>query len=201
MIGTGTDMVVLAVGGPSDDGLRGVAAVSARAAYALMCLTICWGILTKTGWARRFGERKTLRAGHMVLATLTITFGVVHAMGFLFLTEGRFTFAQISVPVGDGVFFRYAIAVIGLELMLAIFVTAGLYRWTSYRRWQWMHRTAYAALGLLVMHSILGAMANGHLAVLWLAGLTLLIPTVTLCVLRFVPTWMLVRIGLVEEQV
>ncbi|MCE7006521.1 hypothetical protein LWC34_27365 [Kibdelosporangium philippinense] len=201
MIHTVTDTVVLAVGGPRDEGLRGVAAVSARASYALMCLTICWGVLTKTGWARRFGERKTLRAGHMVLATLTITFGCVHAMGFLFLAEGAFTFAQISVPFGDGVFFRYAIAIIGLELMIAIFLTAGLHRWTSSRRWQFVHRTAYAALPLLVVHSILAAAANSHLSVLWLAGLTLLIPAVTLSVLRFVPTTMLVQIGLVEEQV
>jgi methionine sulfoxide reductase heme-binding subunit len=196
-----TDTVILAVGGTADGGLRGVAAISARAAYAMMCLTICWGILTKTGWARRFGERKTLRAGHMVLATLTITFGIVHAMGFLFLVEGAFSFAQITIPFGEGVFFRYAIAIVGLELMIAIFITAGLHRWTSSRRWQFIHRTAYAALPLLVVHSILGSMANGHLAVLWLAGLTLLIPTVTLAVLRFVPTRMLVQIGLVEEQV
>lgn len=196
-----SDTLILAVGGTADSGLRGVAAISARAAYALMCLTICWGILTKTGWARRFGERKTLRAGHMVLATLTITFGVVHAMGFLFLVDGAFTFAQITIPFGEGVFFRYALAIVGLELMIAIFFTASLYRWTSYRRWQWVHRMGYVALGLLVVHSILGAMANGHLAVLWLAGLTLLIPTVTLSILRFVPTRMLVQIGLVEEQV
>lgn len=201
MIDTLTETVNLAVGGVRDDGLRGVAAVSARAAYALMCLTICWGVLTKTGWARRFGERKTLRSGHMVLATLTITFGIVHAMGFLFLAEGAFTFAQIAIPFGEGVFFRYAIAIVGLELMVAIAFTAGLYRWTSYRRWQWVHRSAYVAFGLLVVHSILGSMANGHLSVLWLAGLTLLIPAVTLSILRFVPTRMLVQIGLVEEQV
>ena len=195
-----TDHIInLAVGGTADAGLRSVAAVSARASYALMCLTICWGVLTKTGWARRLGERKTLRGGHMVLATLTITFGIVHAMGFLFLNEGTFTLAQITIPVGT--FFRYSIAIIGLELMIAIAFTAGLYRWTSYRRWQWVHRMAYVAFGLLVVHSLLGAIANGHLSILWLAGLTLLIPTVTLSILRFVPTRMLVQIGLVEEQV
>jgi sulfoxide reductase heme-binding subunit YedZ len=194
-----TDIINLAVGGTADSGLRGIAAVSARISYALMCLTICWGVLTKTGWARRLGERKTLRGGHMVLATLTITFGIVHAMGFLFLNEGTFTLAQITIPVGT--FFRYSIAIIGLELMIAIAFTAGLYRWTSYRRWQWVHRMAYMAFGLLVAHSLLGSIANGHLSILWLMGLTLLIPTVTLSILRFVPTRMLVQIGLVEEQV
>lgn len=193
------DIMILAVGGAADEGLRGVAAVSARVSYSLMCLTICWGVLTRTGWARRLGERKTLRSLHMVLATLTIAFGIVHAMGFLFFQDGKFSLADITIPIGTE--FRYAIAIVGLELMIAIALTATMYQWTSYRRWQWVHRLAYLALPLLVVHSLLGAMANSHLSVVWLVGLTLLIPTVTLSILRFVPTRMLVQIGLVEEQV
>jgi sulfoxide reductase heme-binding subunit YedZ len=191
--------IILAVGGASDNGLRGVAAVSARISYAMLCLTISWGVLTRTNWARRIGERKTFRSMHLVLATLTITFGIVHAMGFLFLNEGSFSFAGIASPFNS--MFRYAIAIVGLELMIAIAITASMYRWTSYRRWQWVHRTAYLAFPLLVAHSVLGAMANTHLSILWLAGLTFFIPAVTLSILRFVPTRMLVSIGLVEEQV
>jgi methionine sulfoxide reductase heme-binding subunit len=194
-----TSDIILAVGGTSDNGLRGVAAVSARVAYAMLCLTISWGVLTKTGWARRIGERKTFRGGHMVLATLTIAFGVVHAAGFLFLNEGAFKLADITVPINP--MFRYSIAIVGLEVMSAIALTAGIYRWTSYRRWQWVHRMAYVAFPLLVVHSLLGAIANAHLSILWLAGLTFFIPAVTLSILRFVPTRMLVQIGLVEEQV
>jgi methionine sulfoxide reductase heme-binding subunit len=191
--------IILAVGGASDNGLRGVAAISARISYAMLCLTISWGVLTKTNWARRIGERKTFRSMHLVLATLTIAFGIVHAMGFLFLNEGAFTFAMIAVPIQP--MFRYTIAITGLELMIAIAVTASLYQWTSYRRWQWVHRTAYIAFPMLVAHSVLGAIMNTHLAILWLAGLTFFIPAATLAILRFVPTGTLVRIGLVEEQV
>jgi sulfoxide reductase heme-binding subunit YedZ len=85
--------------------------------------------------------------------------------------------------------------------MIAIAFTAGLYRWTAYRRWQFVHRLAYVAFLLLAVHSVLGAIANAHLSILWLAGLTFFIPAVTLSILRFVPTRMLVQIGLVEEQV
>jgi sulfoxide reductase heme-binding subunit YedZ len=194
-----THNIILAVGGASDNGLRGVAAVSARISYAMLCLTISWGVLTKTNWVRRVGERKTFRGGHMVLATLTITFGIVHALGFLFLNEGAFSLGDITIPINP--MFRYSIAIVGLELMLAIAFTASLYRWTSYRRWQFVHRLAYVAFVLLVAHSVLGAIANAHLSILWLAGLTFFIPAATLSILRFVPTRMLVQIGLVEEQV
>ncbi|MEV4312770.1 ferric reductase-like transmembrane domain-containing protein [Actinocrispum sp. NPDC049592] len=195
---SGTQTLILAVGGPSDDGLRGVAAVAARVSYAMLCLTISWGVLTRTGWARRVGERKTFRSGHLVLATLTIAFGIVHALGFLFLSDGKFTFGMIAIPIQPE--FRYTIAIVGLELMMAIAITASLYRWTSYRRWQYVHRMAYIAFLLLVAHSVLGAMANNHLSILWLAGLTFFIPAITLAILRFVPTRTLVQIGLVEEQ-
>jgi sulfoxide reductase heme-binding subunit YedZ len=185
----------------ADSGVRQIAAFSARFAYALMCLTLVWGVLTATGWVRRLGERKTLRSGHMVLAVLTLAFGIVHAVSFLFITSGTFSLLMISVPMMPGTYFRHALGIVGLELMVAIAVTAGLHRWTAYRRWVYLHRLAYLAVPILAVHSVFGAIANGHLSLLWLAGITLLVPVVTLTVLRFLPERMLERIGLVEERI
>jgi sulfoxide reductase heme-binding subunit YedZ len=63
-----------------------------------------------------------------------------------------------------------------------------------------LHRLAYPAVALLVVHSLLGAIANGHLDIVWLGGLTFLVPTVVLAVLRFVPSKVLTEVGLVEED-
>ncbi|GAB3007607.1 ferric reductase-like transmembrane domain-containing protein [Amycolatopsis acidiphila] len=185
----------------TDAGLRSVAQISARISYVFMCLTLCWGILTATGWVRNLTGRKALRSGHVVLATLTLTFGIVHAASFYFMSVGAFSVARLTVPLLPGGLARHSLGIIGLELMLAIAFTASLYRFIAYRRWLWLHRLAYLAIPLLVIHSFFGAIANGHLAVLWLAGLTLLVPTITLSVLRFLPSRALERIGLVEELV
>ncbi|GAA5164382.1 hypothetical protein [Amycolatopsis dongchuanensis] len=185
----------------TDAGLRGVAQMSARLAYVFMCLTLCWGVLTATGWVRNITGRKALRGSHMVLATLTLAFGIVHAAAFHFLSLGAFSVVQLSVPFLPGGLARHAFGIIGLELMLAIALTASTHRFIAYRRWLWLHRLAYLAIPLLAIHSFFGAIANGHLSVLWLAGITLLVPTFTLSVLRFLPSRALERIGLVEELV
>jgi sulfoxide reductase heme-binding subunit YedZ len=137
----------------------------------------------------------------MVLGTMTLIFGSVHAMCFLFLNLNPFNLAQITVPLLPGGLVRHSLGIIGLEMMLTVAFTAGIYRWTSYRRWVWLHRLAYPAVGLTAVHSWFGAMANGNLAILWLGGLTLLVPTVTLAALRFAPPRLLMRVGLAEEEV
>jgi sulfoxide reductase heme-binding subunit YedZ len=48
----------------------------------------------------------------------------------------------------------------------------------------------------VVVHSWFGAIANGHLALLWLGGITVLTPAVTLTALRFLPPKLLIRAGL-----
>ena len=185
----------------TDDGLRTVAQLTARLSYVFMCLTLSWGVLTATGWVRNVTGRKALRGSHIALAMLTLTFGIVHAAGFYFLSNGAFTLVQLTVPLAPGTLMRHSLGIIGLELMVAIAITAGLYRFTSYRRWLWLHRMAYVAIPLLAIHSLFGAIANGNLPVLWLGGITIGVPTLLLAVLRFAPPRLLERIGLIEELV
>jgi sulfoxide reductase heme-binding subunit YedZ len=85
--------------------------------------------------------------------------------------------------------------------MIAIIVSVAFHRLFRYRQWLFLHRLAYPAVALLVIHSLFGAIANGHLDFLWLAGLTFLVPTAVLAVLRFVPSRMLDDVGLVKEDV
>ncbi|GGM71877.1 ferredoxin [Longimycelium tulufanense] len=182
---------------PHDSGVRQMAALSARLAYVMMCLTLCWGVLTATGWVRRTTGRQALRSGHMVLATLTLAFGTLHAAAFTFLDE-HFSVVQLIIPfVGPT---RHAFGIIGLELMFAVAITVGMRKLMFYRNWLRIHQLAYPAVGLTVIHSWFGAAANGHLSLLWLAGLTLLVPTVTITILRFLPVETLARIGLVEAE-
>ena len=185
----------------TDTAARGVTALSARLSYAFMCLTLSWGVLTATGWVRSVTGRKALRSGHMVLATLTLAFGTLHALTFLYLTVNPFSLAYLSIPFMPGTLARHTFGIAGLELMLAIAFTACVRRWTSYRRWLWLHRLAYPAVALTALHAFFGAVANGHLSVVWLGGITLAVPALTLALLRFLPPRTLERIGLVEEQV
>ncbi|MEV1116837.1 ferredoxin [Actinosynnema sp. NPDC049800] len=191
--------MVLAVSG-HDVGVWEVAALSGRLAYVAMCLAACWGVLTATGWVRRITGRAALRATHQVLATFAVVLAVSHAVSFLLLDNGSLAAYQLLVPLVGGGEVRHALGVVGLELMLAASVTAALQRTVFYRDWLRVHRLAYVGVWLGAMHAWLGASASGHVAVVWLGGITVLMPAVTLTVLRFLPPRVLVRIGVVEAD-
>ena len=185
---------------PHDAGVRQVAALSARLAYVLTCATLVWGVLVATGWLHRLTGRHATRSSHLVLATLAIAFGALHAAAFVFLTGAtQFSVVDLTVPFADGLA-RHAAGIIGIELMLAIAVSMLVQRFLPYRRWLWLHRMAYPAVLLIIVHSLLGAIANGHIEQLWLGGLTVLTPTVVVAVLRFIPAKVLVNAGFVEED-
>lgn len=177
-----------------DIGVREVAAMSARLAYVFMCLTICWGILTYTGWIKRLTGHQAIRSGHMILATFTVATGFTHAIVFLLLREQGLDAFGILVPFSGRL--RHTMGILGLEIMTAILISTGLRRFIRYRNWLRFHQFAYPAFAAVVIHSWYGAIANGHLALLWLGGITVTVPAVTLAVLRFLPPRVLTRAGL-----
>ena len=179
-----------------DIGVRETAALSARVAYVLMCLTLCWGIFTATGWIRRLTGHQAIRSSHMVLATLTVAFGFAHAIVFLLLREQGLNIVGISIPFSG--YARHGLGILGLELMIAIMLATSLKNLVNYRRWLRFHQLAYVAVGLVVVHSWFGAIHNGHLAVTWLGGVTVLTPAITLTALRLTPPNLLIKAGLLS---
>jgi sulfoxide reductase heme-binding subunit YedZ len=188
-------MIDVVVALPQHDiGVREVAALSARLAYVFMCLTLSWGILTYTGWIKRLTGHQAIRSSHMILATFTIATGFTHAIVFLLLREQGLNLFGILVPFSGRL--RHTLGILGLEIMTAILISTGLRRFIRYSRWLRFHQFAYPAVAMTVLHSWFGAVANGHLALLWLGGITVLAPAVTLTVLRFLPPRVLTRAGL-----
>lgn len=186
---------MIAIALPQHDiGVREVAALSARASYVFMCLTLCWGVLTATGWIKRLTGLQAIRSAHMILATFTLATGITHAIVFLLLREQGLDVFGIAIPFSG--LARHALGILGLEIMIAITITTGMRRFIRYRNWLRFHQLAYVAVGMVVVHSWFGAIHNGHLALLWLGGITVLTPAVTLTALRFLPPKMLIRAGL-----
>jgi methionine sulfoxide reductase heme-binding subunit len=183
-----------------DTGLRQGAQIAARSSYALSLLTLVWGTLVSTGWVERLTGRQAMRSSHMMLATAAVGTGALHFLSFLYAEDQEFTFFTLLFPASPDGQLRWTLGIIGWELMLAILISTGFVRFFIYRRWLWLHRLAYPAVGLIVLHSLLGAIRNGHLAELWLGGLTLFVPAALVTALRVVPPGVLTRAGLVEEE-
>lgn len=183
-----------------DQGVREMFAVSGRLTYALMCLTLTWGVLTTTGWLHRLAGRQALRSGHLVLGTLTLGFAFSHVVALLFMRVEIFTVWEVFVPFNGGVKLQHTLGILAFEGMLAASVVVGVRRWLSYRQWLGIHRLSYVAFGCGVVHAFFGALNSGSLSTLWLIGITLLVPTVTIALVRFVPARALSSTGLFGDE-
>ncbi|HJQ48112.1 MAG TPA: hypothetical protein VJ870_17595 [Amycolatopsis sp.] len=188
-----------ALDSPHDAGVHDVAALSAHAAFVFLCLGLCWGIFTSTGWLHRLTGRQATRSSHLALVTLALAFATLHAAAFLLMRDARFGPVQLSVPFVTG---GYVVAagVVSLELMLAITLAVVVRRLLSPRRWLWLHRLGYPAVALGVLHSFTGAFVDGHLQALWMFGLALAVPTALLAGLRFLPVRLLTGARVLELQ-
>jgi sulfoxide reductase heme-binding subunit YedZ len=200
----GDDVIVALVAGQAgnadvDAGVLQLGAVSGRLAYALMCLSLTWGVLVSAGWAGRLAGRPALRTGHVVLSALTMGFIFSHMISFLFLRAELYSFVNVFIPFNGGVPLRTTMGILAFEGMVAASVAVGVRRWLSYRQWLGFHRFTYVLFGLGVVHAFFGAYNRGTLSGLWLLGITLLVPALTVTALRFMPARTLTSSGLFDE--
>jgi len=174
-----SSFLLAAVHSPHDSSIRAVAQASARTAYVAMCLALAWGVFAATGWIGRLSGRRATRTGHITLALFAIVLGLLHAAAFSRLTDPNELFPATTLinPINPAGKLRWALGIVGLELVIAVLATSILRRLFVYRRWLNLHRLAYPAVALIIVHSWLGAWVNGNLSLLWLAGLTVLVPT------------------------
>jgi len=180
-----------------DAGVLDMTHLTARLAYAMMCLTLTWGVFTSMGWVNRLTGRQALRSSHMVFATLTIGFASVHGLSFLLLKNGGFSAIQLVIPFQTEL--RNTLGTLALEGLVVASVGIGLRKWMTYYRWLWLHRLAYPAFALGVLHALLEAVADGSMSAVWIGGITLLIPPITAAALRMLPTRALATTGLIED--
>lgn len=138
---------------PFDQGIRHIATLAGYLSYGLMALTVCFGILTTTGWARRMAARPAMSATHMVLAVTALTFGVLHGVSYIFQTGQAFRPINAVVPFVAGGDTSVGLGIIGLELGIAVAVSIVLQRRLGYRRWHLVHYLAYGSFAASLIHT------------------------------------------------
>ncbi|WP_137814723.1 ferric reductase-like transmembrane domain-containing protein [Gandjariella thermophila] len=136
-----------------DAGVLDLATSAGYLTYGLMALTVCFGMLTTTGWARHAVKRQTLYGAHMMLAIMTLTSGVLHGLSFTFQQTETFTYLTAFVPFLGGGGMDVALGTMALELGIVVAVSVWAQRLLGYRRWHMLHYAAYAAFGLALAHA------------------------------------------------
>lgn len=172
---------------PYDQGIRHIATIAGYLSYGLMALTVCFGILTTTGWARRMVTRAGLTSVHMALAVTTLTFGVLHALSYIFQTGEHFTAVNAVVPFAAGGEFEVGMGIVGLELAVAVAASIVVQRRLGYRRWHLLHYLAYAAFALSLAHTIATSAEVQSLGLVGIAVFACALACLLMWILRLLP--------------
>lgn len=184
-----------------DQGVRHVATLAGYLSYGLMALTVCFGILTTTGWARRSVRRETMYGGHMMLAVMTLAFGCIHGIAYVFQTGEHFTYVNAVIPFVAGGEMEVAFGIIGLELGIAVAVSIWVQRKLGYRRWHIIHYLAYAAFALSLLHVITTSAEVQALGMLGIVVLGCAGACALLLVLRMLPATTAVATRISPQEV
>lgn len=203
LAGAARTVIVLADTGatPYDQGIRHIATLAGYFSYGLMALTVCFGILTTTGWARRMVSRHNLSATHMVLAVATLAFGCLHGISYIFQTGTHFGVVNAVIPFVAGGETSVGLGIIGLDLGLAVAVSIVFQRWLGYRRWHLVHYLAYGSFGLSVIHTFTASAEVQALGLLGVAVIGCAGACLLLFLLRLLPAGAALGLRIAPEEV
>ena len=145
-----------------------VARSSGIIAWALLTLSVVWGLLLSTKVsATRIAARKLRPAWildlHRHLGGLAVIFTAIHLIGIAADSYVTFGWADIFVPMASewkpG---AVAFGVVSLYLLLAIEVTSLAIRRLPRTAWRWVHRTSFLLYATATYHGILAGTDAGN---------------------------------------
>ena len=131
-----------------------VTRASALIAWALMTLSVLWGILLSTRVLRRADNPSWLRDIHGYVSGLAVVMVLLHLVSLMLDGWLRFSIAEVLVPF-DSHYRAYpvAIGILAFYLLIAVQVTSMLLHRLPQRFWKAIHYSSYISLILVSFHA------------------------------------------------
>jgi DMSO/TMAO reductase YedYZ heme-binding membrane subunit len=132
-----------------------VARSSGIVAWALILLTIVWGLLLATRVLGRRPAPAWLLSLHRYLGALAVAFVGVHVAAILLDTYSNFSLVNVLVPF-TGSWHPLAVAwgIVGMYLLAAIEITSLLRNRMSKRAWHAVHLLSYFLFATTTVHML-----------------------------------------------
>jgi hypothetical protein len=140
-----------------------VARSSGIVAWALLTLSVCWGLLLSTRLlSRRVGPSWLLDL-HRHLGGLAVVFTGVHLVGLVADSYVTFGWAELFIPMASswkpG---AVAFGIVAFYLLLAIEITSLAMRRLPRSVWRWVHRSSFVLFGFATYHGIVAGTDAGN---------------------------------------
>jgi sulfoxide reductase heme-binding subunit YedZ len=134
-----------------------LARVTGLTSFVALAVSLLTGLALRTAILDWLGSNRALRSLHEFTAVLWIPLGLLHVLSLLLDPTARIGPLDLLVPfrVPYGTL-GIGLGTVALELFLLVAVTGWLRRRMNATAWQWVHRLAYAAFGLVFLHALLG---------------------------------------------
>jgi len=153
--------------------------VSAMLAWALMTLSVVWGVLLSTRLLRRVDNPAWLQDLHRYLGGLAVVMVLVHMVTLMLDGWLHLSPAELLIPMAsDYRPFAVALGILAFYLLVAVQVTSMVMHRLPRRFWKGLHFSIYGVVILVAFHAGLAGTDAGSLGYVILAssiiGLTVL---------------------------
>lgn len=154
-------------------------------AYALVWLSVVWGLLLSTSLGKTIGKVASFVDVHRHVSVLSVVFTLVHSLVLLGDRYIGYTITSIFVPYASTTYrpFEVALGQIALHLLLIVTGSFWVRQWTGQKLWRAIHYLSFVICLLVGLHAL---WAGTDTAVLWYAYLTTTLVVVFLTIFRLV---------------
>lgn len=140
-----------------------VARSSGIVAWALLTLSVCWGLLLSTRLLSRRVSPAWVLDLHRHLGGLAVVFTGVHLVGLVADSYVTFGWAELFIPMASswkpG---AVAFGIVAFYLLLAIEITSLAMRRLPRSLWRWVHRSSFVLFGFATYHGIVAGTDAGN---------------------------------------
>ena len=136
-------------------------------AYALIWLSIVWGVLLTTNIGKQLGMVAPIVDLHRHISWLAVVFSMTHMLVLLLDTVVPYTFILVFVPFNPDAYRPVAATLGQIGCYLLIFVTVSFWvrSWTGQKVWRAIHYLSFAAYVMVMVHAIMAG--SDALALYW----------------------------------
>ena len=154
-------------------------------AYALVWLSVVWGLLLSTTLAKTIGNVASFVDVHRHVSVLSVVFTLVHSLVLLGDRYIGYTITSIFVPYASTTYRPFEVALGQIALYLLLIVTGSFWvrQWTGQKLWRTIHYLSFVLCVLVGVHAL---WAGTDTDVLWYVYLTTTLVVVFLTIFRIV---------------
>jgi predicted ferric reductase len=124
-------------------------------AWALVSLSVCWGLFISTKAVAKASSPAWLLDLHRYVGGLAVVFTGIHLIGLVADSYVTFGWAELFVPMASewkpG---AVAYGIVGFYLLIAIEVTSLAMKRLPRRLWRWIHRSSFPLYVIATYHGI-----------------------------------------------